>query len=176
MTTDAGGGDLKRLMTGFVRGPAIAPSGKRIVFEGIPTGKPKTSYGLWTIRRDGSHLQRLTRPAASVYDETPDWSPDGRDVAFLRCRTDASTHGCIGSLEVVAADGAHRHPIRAVVGEAYPAYAPNGARIALTSGSESCSGIFTVNTAGGDPREVTHYCDPPGHGGFASAPSWQPLP
>lgn len=176
MMTDAAGGNTKRLVTGFIRAPAIAPSGKRIVFEGIPKGKPKMSYGLWTIRRDGSDLQRLTHPGASVYDETPDWSPNGRDVVFLRCGTDSSTHGCVGSLEVVAADGADRHPIRAVVGEAYPAYAPNGARIALTSGSDTCSGIFTVNTAGGEPHEVTHYCDPPAHGGFASAPSWQPLP
>lgn len=165
----------RRLVTGFVKGPEYSPGGKRIVFEGIPEGKPYTHGGIWTIRPDGSHLRRLTAPYSNGYtDESPSWSPDGRRIVFLRCNVNSGPHGCDGDLYVMRANGSHKHPIGPVFGLS-PTYSPAGDRIALSIAGEQCIDLYTINVWGSDPRLVTHNCDAV-QGGTARQPSWQPIP
>lgn len=52
-----------------------SPDGRRIAFYSNRTGK----YEIWTINRDGSGLQQLTRSPGAHY---PVWSPDGRRMAY----------------------------------------------------------------------------------------------
>ncbi|CAN5733898.1 hypothetical protein BH24ACI5_BH24ACI5_27360 [soil metagenome] len=52
-----------------------SPDGRRIAFYSNRTGK----YEIWTISRDGSDLQQLTRSPGAHY---PVWSPDGRRMAY----------------------------------------------------------------------------------------------
>jgi TolB protein len=165
----------RRLVTGFVTDPEYSPSGKRIVFSGIPKGKPYTRGGIWTIRPDGSHLRRLTAPYESGYsDQSPSWSPDGRHIVFLRCYLDAATQGCNGDVYVMRANGSHKHPIEPVFGFS-PTYSPAGDTIALEIDGEQCIDIYTITPWGNDGRLLTHNCDA-AQGGVARQPSWQPIP
>src|SRR5262245_34846066 len=56
--------------------------------------------GIFTINPDGSGESRITRPPKGFFDDQPDWSPDGKLLAFTRCIVD---HLC--SVYVVNADG-----------------------------------------------------------------------
>jgi Tol biopolymer transport system component len=173
----ADGTDERRLVTGLVSAPQYSPNGKKIVFRGTP--KRRDRSGIWTIRRDGSNLRRLTAPGRRGYsDHDPDWGPDGRHIVFLRCNVD-SIHGCDydSYVYVMRSDGSHKHPISPIFNLAAPAYSPADGRIALAMvGGESCSDIYTITAWGSDPRAVTHNCDNPSQGGDAAQPTWQPIP
>ena len=52
-----------------------SPDGRRIAFYSDRTG----AYEIWTINRDGSGLQQLTRSPGAHY---PVWSPDGGRMAY----------------------------------------------------------------------------------------------
>lgn len=161
----------RRVVAGYVSSAQYSPNGKQIAFEGA--SKDKRQDGIWKIRPDGSHLQRLSVPGkGGNYDESPEWSPDGRHIVFRRCDIDSSYHGCSGYVFLMRADGSHKHPIYGTAGD--PAFSPNGNRIVLTFWELDCGDIHTMTRAGSDPRQITHFCGPPQYR-TAGQPSWQPV-
>jgi dipeptidyl aminopeptidase/acylaminoacyl peptidase len=69
-----------------VGNPAIAPDGKQIIFTRTWVDKTKDQYrsNLWIVEADGSRVRELTSGARN--DSAPEWSPDGKRVAFLSDR------------------------------------------------------------------------------------------
>jgi Tol biopolymer transport system component/DNA-binding winged helix-turn-helix (wHTH) protein len=66
---------------GLERFPSISPDGNFVVFSW--TGpNPEDASDLWIKAVEGNALRRLTE--TPVAEESPVWSPDGRDIAFLR--------------------------------------------------------------------------------------------
>jgi serine/threonine protein kinase/Tol biopolymer transport system component len=59
------------------RQPRWSPDGSRLVFQSDRSGR----YELWSIRRDGSGLEPVTRTIGSPL-AYPIWSPDGRRLAL----------------------------------------------------------------------------------------------
>jgi TolB protein len=170
-------GTGKRLLVqgGSVASPQYSPDGERVVFQGRPKGH--TKWGLWTVRSHGSHLRRLTDPGKTRdYDETPDWSPDGRHIVFLRCDIN-TVHGCDGSVYRMRADGSYQRPVRLIAGEVAPAYAPSGGRLVLMTfkNDGDCSDLYKMSLAGVTQGYVTDNCDKPSEGRTATQPSWQPV-
>src|SRR5437588_12403133 len=49
---------------------------------------------LFTANPDGSRTRQLTHPAKSVSDIKPDWSPNGRQIAFQRSDLNGCGPGC----------------------------------------------------------------------------------
>src|SRR5262249_5464846 len=41
--------------------------------------------GIFTINPDGSGETRIPHPSKGMVDDQPDWSPDGKLIAFTRC-------------------------------------------------------------------------------------------
>jgi dipeptidyl aminopeptidase/acylaminoacyl peptidase len=65
---------------GNANNPTWSPSREEIAFGGNP-GTPDR-YGIWIVRRDGSHLRQL--PGGGAGDGYPLWSPDGKWIAWTR--------------------------------------------------------------------------------------------
>ena len=144
----ADGRGARRLVSGT--SPAWSPDGKRLVF---------TAHGnfLWTIRRDGSRLRRLTstpsRPdcdfAQGDYDGSPDWSPDGRLIAFVRyCGASISQEE--NAIFVIRADGTHLRRLTDDPSDDSPSWAANGRSLAFVRLFK----VMSVPRSGGSPRPV----------------------
>lgn len=150
-----------------VSGPQYSPNGRRIAFAGWPQGKHKG--GIWTVRRDGSHLRRLT---TGDHARDPDYTPDGRQIMFVRQ----------SAIRLMRADGSRERLISNSSYFVTPAFAPAGDRIVvaicdLPGRYCACTVLDTMSRTGSDPKRVVDYCDfarPPI--GTAFSPSWQPLP
>jgi Tol biopolymer transport system component len=170
----------RRLVTAETRAqvawPKYSPSGGRIAFAGLPKGKNRA--GIWTMRRDGSRLRRLTDPQRIIEDlddRYPDYSPDGRKILFLR-----SGFRCCVEVRVMRADGSRERTIPGTDRAWSPAFAPAGDRIALSISSgdylgASCSDIYTMSLTGSERQRVTDDCGLGGVGGWGDSPTWQPL-
>ena len=49
----------------------------------------QTQGAVFTVNPDGTSEKQLTHPPAGFVDDQPDWSPDGRTIAFERCSEEA---------------------------------------------------------------------------------------
>jgi TolB protein len=115
-------------------GPSTAPAGTTAAKPSeLPPGRiafrrwlddAKTHGAIFTVRTDGAGERQLTNPESGA-DDYPDWSPDGRLIAYQHC-----------------ADG------------------------------EPCS-VWTVDAAGGEPRQLHVHCRLKGDCDAAS-PAWTP--
>jgi TolB protein len=147
------------------------------------------SHGaIFTIKPDGTGERQVTYPRPGVLDAEPDWSPSGTWIAFERiaahcCRKPSQRD----RLFKVRADGTHltllseRLPCGNEAGECpaddYPAWSPNGQRIAFTRdfgplGPEHGVGLFVMRADGTHVRQITQTATPRS---FQDAkPQWSP--
>jgi TolB protein len=80
---DADGGNMRRItpMRLNAGNPDWSPDGKRIVFNSSWEGQ--AAVEIYTVRPDGTGLQRLRREPKRSYSFDPVWSPDGTRIAML---------------------------------------------------------------------------------------------
>jgi TolB protein len=144
---DRNGRFLNRLpvVQGFGAGRAPWSATDRIAFSAQRFVRGRLRGGIYTVRPDGSGLERLThRPG---YD--PDWSPSGHRLVFQRGRRILS----------VRADGSGRRLV--VRRGATPVWSPDGRWIAFTRRIPwTCEGraggrvVFLVRASGGEGPPV----------------------
>ncbi len=176
---------------------SISPDGTRLVYSlGTatldPDAKPsekdtdagwKRDRQIWTVRVDGGEPQQLTR--SSEQARSPVWSPDGRQVAFVRKAKGKS------ALHVIAVDGGEARVVS--TGALEPSsvkWSPDGKWFAFLSDPESARdreeekwrtggvidwgreydpvALWVVPAAGGEPRRVTK------NGETVTAFEWSP--
>jgi Tol biopolymer transport system component len=170
-------GSNSRVLTpeGYQGQPVWSPDGKKILFErDIREG----DNGLWLMNPDGSGLERLTRnPYAGTEcgcDTDPAFSPDGKNISFVRVRSESAA---TGALFVMDADGSD---LRRVTPWSFDpgvkhAWHPGGARILLHDNAHPAphesSNLYVMNADGSGRRAITRF-----DGGFpnANAGSWSP--
>jgi Tol biopolymer transport system component len=143
---------------------AVAPNGRRIAFVrawGRVRDEQIDHEAIYTIRTEGSGLRRVTRPRSrAAIDAEPQWSPDGRQILFMRVNLTARPPGR-RALFIVGADG---RGLRRVTPWAMDAgdgadWSPDGTRILFRSPESEDfldSNLFTIRPDGTDLRQITH--------------------
>jgi TolB protein len=135
--------------------PDWSPNGRRIVFAALVGN----DFELFTIRRDGTHLKRLTYNKTS-YDNHPDWSPTGNRIAYAA----KLKPGLDFEIFTIRPNGTDRQQVtHNKTIDLYCSYSPSGRRLAI----EGKNGIYVRKVAGGGLIQVTH-------SGNTFGSSWSP--
>jgi Tol biopolymer transport system component len=164
---------LAGLATLPAEGTAPGTNGQ-IVYARFPT--------LWVVKSDGSGARKLPWVKGSEASN-PDWSPDGRRIAFDRCAVKCE-------IWTIDADGSGQKRVGpdclrkagACEDRITPAWSPDGRRIAfggnigaVRANAVEQAEIFVMNANGGDVRRVTRVTD--GKEPFSldvRGPAWSP--
>ncbi|PWU03939.1 MAG: hypothetical protein C5B51_17890 [Terriglobia bacterium] len=127
--------------------PAFSRDGRRLVYSQV-----STDPNIW--RRD---LAGKTAPvkliSSTQYDSSPQYSPDGRSIAFRSNRS--------GSTEIWVSDSEGANPIQlthlggTLTGS--PHWSPDGMQIAFDSRPEGQADIYTIPATGGAVHRVTSH-------------------
>lgn len=117
---DADGKNQRRLVAealGTSEGAAFAPDGKTIVYA----RKHAPGADLYLADADGGNQRRLTQDGEKdIYNGSPQFSPDGRWIAFY------SDAGGVAALQIIGADGKGRRTVHAIGSHWYPRWSADG--------------------------------------------------
>jgi Tol biopolymer transport system component len=146
-------------------GPAAAtmpgPNGK-IAFTSDRGG----TKDVWVMQPDGSAETLIQSDAAEdSYAPTPQWSPDGREIAFMH---EHRPYNHQGNIFLMEADGGNLRQITDIYSyDSNPTWAPEGDRIAYLRG---LVWLTHLPPREDDPVAITH----PGPYEGDGAPDWSP--
>ncbi len=155
--------------------PVWSPDGTRLLFEAAPPGT--VDDDIWVINADGTGKTNLTNDPA--IDENPAWSPDGTRIAFNSAGRPEQFNQ---DIYVMNADGSNQTNITPddctpnfcyQGSDAFPAWSPDGAKIAYAHGHEADGGgpfnIWTMDPNGANKTNVSN--NPVTDG---TMPAWSP--
>jgi TolB protein len=147
--------------------PQWSPDGTRLVFLRVNvTAAPAGQQALFTVRSDGTGLQRITDWALDAGDG-PDWAPDGSRILFRA----PDTEDFLGSnYYTVNPDGTGLQQLTHIPAgvKLYSAsYSPDGRRITFgLTGIGGAADVWTMRADGTRMRPVTRTAT------WDSAPDW----
>ena len=133
--------------------PSYSTDGKTIVFSGdVRKLFPPRTYTveIYTIGVHGENKVRLTNNA--TYDYSPNYSPDGRRIAFS-----GSSEKHSGIYTISARGGGKT---KVAEGGDDPDYSPDGKKIVYYIGNDINGKVYTINVGGGGKSKVTEGSNP----------------
>src|SRR6266550_3985220 len=134
---------------------ATVPS--RIVFQAC-----RPCSGIAVMAADGSGLTRLT----NGYDFEPQFSPDGRQIAFAR-----EIEISAAEIFVMAGDGSGQTQLtNNTTNDRQPSWSPDGRQIAFMSRRDGNTRIYVMHADGSAQTRLTNANDPASD----EVPSWSP--
>jgi TolB protein len=144
--------------------PAISPDGTQIVFNrafGRIRKDQIDHSGIYRMGIDGSHITKVSLPPKRTADDVePQWSPDGKQVVFVRHNITARPAGR-QAVFVIGADGKRLRrvtPYKIKAGDG-PDWSPDGSQILFRSPENEDflnDDIWTIHPDGTGLRQVTH--------------------
>jgi Tol biopolymer transport system component len=153
--------------------PVFAPDGSRIAFISLRDG----NINIYLMDADGSDPTRITSSPAA--DAQPEFSPDGTSLAFTSTR-DGDNDIYLVNAEpegpanvAVNLTDALRTSTGAVLNDRWPAWSPDGGKIAFFTGTGPTladTEIYTINTDSTNPTNITNTPAPIGD----VRPDWGP--
>jgi dipeptidyl aminopeptidase/acylaminoacyl peptidase len=111
-----------------VRDAQISPDGKSVAFVvSVPSlEKNRANSDIWLMSSDGQDLRQLT--TSDKRDDTPRWSPEGRQLAFI------SSRGGEPQIYTIDIAGGEARPLTSIHGGADGViWSPDGKRLAFTA-------------------------------------------
>src|ERR1700687_2002344 len=119
----------------WIADPQIAPDGSRVAFARVTVSAKKDGYdtAIWSVAtRGGEAAQRMTN---GPRDTQPRWSPDGKQLAFLRAaEKDGKQQQPPPQIHLLSMTGAEPHAITSLAkGVSTIAWSPRGDAIAFTT-------------------------------------------
>jgi Tol biopolymer transport system component len=130
----------------------------RIVFA---SDRDDDNSDIFTMKADGAEWQRLTDDPA--FDFTPQFSPDGQNIAFASDREGAL------QIYVMAADGSNLTRLTNNSGnDRDPSWSPDGSQIVFASDRHGEPDIFVINSDGSGEKQLTD------NDAMDVAPVWSP--
>lgn len=145
----------------FVRLPRLARNGnRRLVFE-----QWHNEVSIWQIELDSleanpDQAQKLV--TSTQFDATPQYSPDGKRLAFTSRRSGAS------EIWISNADGSQPLQLTSFNGPftSTPRWSPDGEKIAFETRVDGQTDIYIIDAEGGEARQFTK------HAFQDMAPAW----
>ncbi|MEJ7863295.1 MAG: protein kinase [Pyrinomonadaceae bacterium] len=116
-----------------IRGVSFAPDGGQVYFRAKTT--EDTAFHIYRVSSEGGEIQKIVDDAQS----TPSFSPDGKQMVFLRINSDNSR----GDLIIADADGTSerifytRQSPEFFSHQAQPAWSPDGNTILCSTGTKA---------------------------------------
>ena len=167
---DANGGNPRDLTNHDAedRSPDWSPDGKQIAFASDRNRDwefENNVIGNWEVfvmNADGTNPINLTNHLAT--DDSPDWAPDGKRIAFVSNRDENS------EVYVMNADGTN--PINLtnhLATDDSPDWSPDGNQIAFQSNRDGNWEVYVMNADGANPINLTN------HPAWDSSPSWESI-
>jgi Tol biopolymer transport system component len=141
----AEGGTARRLTWDLREGgwPVWTPDGRAIIYSSARAG----SRTLWQVPAEGGEPVALTTGAGE--DDQPDITADGTRVTYTNVRNTWNLR-----VRDLAA-GAERSLLQRGVEMQFPAFSPDGSRIAFFGRADYAVAIFTIAPDGSDLRQLT---------------------
>ncbi|WP_222565597.1 winged helix-turn-helix domain-containing protein [Novilysobacter antarcticus] len=138
---------------GFELAPTLSPGGGLVAYMAIPQGQRNISIMMQTTAPVAP--RQLTFPEGMAEDSSPQWSPDARDIAFLRV-----TPGQDCRLMVVRATGRGERTVAACDPDKQPnfSWTPGGDGFILDGGDGP--GLQVLDLASGELRPIEYDANP----------------
>jgi Tol biopolymer transport system component/DNA-binding winged helix-turn-helix (wHTH) protein len=126
--------------------PSFSPDGRQTVFSWRPP--ESDNYDIYILMVGDLEATRLTTHPA--WDRSPAWSPDGRQIAFIR------SEGSRGELLLISPAGGPEQKVDETAGTSVT-WSSDSKTLAFTdrAATEDSQSIFVVPAAGGTKRRVT---------------------